>query len=347
MMTPQDRVKNFMAIDDEWLETGAEDAIEPDLEIIDPHHHMFVSRPFPYTVEHVLADTMSGHRVRATVYVEAERDMYRTSGPEEFKSVGETEFAHDAAVVTANRDQPQVCAKIISHVDLTGPNAGEVLARHESAGGARFAGVRVHGYRDETGIMSHKPGEHALLQTDFQAGFKILHDRGLVCDIIAFHPQLSDVASLASAFPDTKIIVNHTGGPLGIGPYAGKREAVHDVWMSALHELAERSNVYLKLGGIANRYTTGISFRGQDTAPSSDQLAEAFAPYLLPALQVFGAQRCMFESDFPMERLTCSYVNLWNAFKKLTTSMNADERRAIFSGTAAEAYGVDSLRSPE
>jgi predicted TIM-barrel fold metal-dependent hydrolase len=339
-MTPGARAENFMLLDEEWLETSAEPVIEPDLEIIDAHHHLFWSRPFAYRAEHVLADAGAGHNILATVCVEAERGLYRRTGPEALRSVGETEFARGAAAVGASIGASQICARIIGQVDVTGPGAQEALEAHLAAGGGRFAGIRVHGYRDEAGIMSHKPPEHALLQPQFQQGFRLLQEYGLVCDIVAFHPQLPDVARLAEAFPDVNIIVNHAGGALGIGQYAGRWPAVREDWLAGLHELAKCPNVYMKLGGLANRYTTGISFRAQETAPSSDQLAEAFAPYVHPVLCLFGPDRCMFESDFPIEKLTCSYVNIWNAFKKLTTDLSPTDKSAVFAGTAAKVYGM-------
>lgn len=345
MMTPEERATDVMALDDDWLEATAEGPIDADLEIIDPHHHLFSAKPFAYHADDLLREIIgSGHNVRGTVYVEAEREMYRRSGRDELRSVGETEFANRAAVVgAASPAGPQICQRIISHVDLVKPGVSDALAAHVASAGGRLAGIRVHAYRDEAGLMSHKPPEHAVLRREFQQGFKILQSFGLVCDIVVFHPQLPDVARLAEVFPDVKIIVNHAGGPLGIGRYAGRWESVRSQWMSGLEELVPHPNVYLKLGGLANRYTTGISFRAQAAAPSSDQLADTFAPYVLPALHMIGPKRCMFESDFPMEKLTCSYTNLWNAFKKLAEDLPPADRDAVFARTAAEAYGVRNI----
>lgn len=329
-----------MTLDEEWLATCREDALEPDLRIIDAHHHMFWERPFPYRAEHLLADVNAGHNIVATVLVEAEKALYRRSGPAALRSLGETEYANGAAAVGASVERAAICAGIVAHVDLDLADVRPVLGAHLATAGTRLRGVRVHAYRDETGIMSHRPPEGFLLRADFQAGFKTLAEYGLACDVVCFHPQLGDVAKLAESFPETKIVLNHLGGPLGVGPYADKADRVLADWLGGMRRLVATENVFIKVGGIANRYTRGISFRADGTAPSSDQLAAALKPYVSPILDLFGPERCMLESNFPIEKLTCSYVNLWNAFKKLTAGFSAAERSSLFSATAARTYSL-------
>jgi predicted TIM-barrel fold metal-dependent hydrolase len=180
-----------------------------------------------------------------------------------------------------------------------------------------------------------------MLDRQYRAGFARLGVHGLVCDAMQFQPQLPELLDLARAFPATTIIVNHCGGPLGVGPYTGKRGQMYPQWKAAIVELAQCPNVHMKLGGLANPFFSGLSFRALPAAPSSQQVADAFRPYVEVCIEAFGVNRCMFESNFPADKESCSYAVLWNAFKRLAAGCSAADKQALFSGTAARVYRLE------
>ena len=329
-------------IDEEWLSRRTEEILEPDLPTVDPHHHLW---PWlDYMLPALLKDLGSGHNVRATVFLETNA-WYRTEGPDHLRPVGETEFVAEvgAQARSAGNDAPRVCAGIIGHADLMlGDGVDEVLEAHISAGKGRFRGIRTNAQRDESvGWTAKPPPKGMLLDKQFRAGFSRLAAHGLICDAMQFHPQLPELADLARSFPDTVIVVNHLGAPLGVGPYAGKRDEIFPLWKQAMQELAKCSNVHVKLGGLANPFFSGLSFRHREEPPSSDDIAAAFRPYVEVCIEAFGPHRCMFESNFPADKESCSYAVLWNAFKRLAAGYAADEKQALFSGTAQRVYRLE------
>jgi predicted TIM-barrel fold metal-dependent hydrolase len=339
-MRMSDRLRDPMFVDEEWLSARVEEPVDPDLPIVDAHHHAFWNAPMRYRIEDLLADVEAGHDVRATVFVEG-GEMHRTHGPEHLRTLGETEFVNGmAAVAAAGRVRPRICAGIVGLVDLTAAAAEEALAAHVAAAGGRFRGIRANAcWNDQS--TANQGMEGLLGRPDFRAGYALLGKLGLTCDVVCFHPQLADVADLAAAFPDTVIVLDHFGGPLAVGGYAERRvEAMAD-WRDGMRALARRENVVVKLGGLANPYFQDINFRHHDEPPTSDLLAASLKPFVDPAIDLFGPGRCMFESNFPVDKPTAGYVNLWNAFKKLTTGFGRAEREALFSGTATRVYALD------
>jgi predicted TIM-barrel fold metal-dependent hydrolase len=322
-------------IDEQWLAGSKEEILEPDLPIVDPHHHLW--QWLGYMKPELLKDLGSGHNVRTTVFLETGA-WYRQEGPEHLRPVGETEFV--ASVAAQTKGPPQICQGIIGHADLTlGEAVEEVLQAHIAAGNGHFRGIRSNAQHDAAvNWMPTQPPPHLLLDKQFRAGFARLSANALVCDAMQFQTQLADVAELARAFPDTTIIVNHCGGPLGVGPYINRRQEMFAHWKPAMMELAKCPNVHMKLGGLANPFFSGLSFRGRAAAPSSQELAQAFRPYIETCIQAFGPDRCMFESNFPADKESCSYPVLWNAFKRLAAGYSASEKQALFSGTAARVY---------
>lgn len=324
-------------VDERWLGEVNEEIIEPEPPIVDPHHHLW--QWLGYMVPELLRD-LDGHSVRATVFLETGA-WYRHDGPEHLRCVGETEFvAAIAEQFSAQRNQPRICQGIIGHADLMlGDAVEEVLQAHIAAGKGHFRGVRSNAQFDAAvNWMPTQPPPHLLAEKQFRAGFARLEPNGLVCDAMQFQTQLPDLADLAHAFPGTTIIVNHCGGPLGVGPYANRRQEMFGQWKSSMLELAKCPNVHVKLGGLANPFFSGLSFRGRATAPSSQELADAFRPYIDTCIQAFGPNRCMFESNFPADKESCSYAILWNAFKRLASSYSQSEKEALFSRTAARVY---------
>jgi len=330
--------------DPAWLGKRQEEIIEPDLPVIDAHHHLWDAPRTRYMAEEMLADARSGHNVRATVFVDC-TERYRTTGPENMKPVGETEFfAEIARDSAAGKYGPiGLCAGIVSRADLTeGASVEEVLVAHIEAGGGFFKGIRQSTAWDpspEVRSTMRTPPPELLLDAKLREGFAKLRPLGLTFDAWVYHHQLSDVADLAKTFPDQPIILDHVGGPVGIGPYAGKREEVFTVWKKGILEIARHENVTVKLGGLAMRLS-GFGFHERPEPPSSEEMAAAWRPYVETCIEAFGPQRCMFESNFPVDQISCSYAVLWNAFKRLVSGYSAEEKVAMLSGTAARVYSL-------
>jgi predicted TIM-barrel fold metal-dependent hydrolase len=327
---------------EKWLSQVTEDALDPALPIIDPHHHLWDHPDNRYVAEDFLTDTASGHNIVQSVFVEC-TSMYRKAGPDELRPVGETEYVRELAEKSdaISPSRTKVAAGIVGFADLTlGGSVTPVLTAHIEAGGGRFRGIRHASGWDASGDVrnSHtQPPSGLLSENRFREGFACLDQHGLSFDAWHYHPQIPELTSLARAFPDTTIILDHVGGPLGIGPYAGKRDQIFRQWKHDIAELAGCENVYVKLGGLAMKIC-GFGWHTQEKPPSSQQLAAASAPYYHYCIEQFGVARCMFESNFPVDKLSCSYGVLWNSFKSLAEGCSADERAALFHNTAARVY---------
>ena len=268
--------------------------------------------------------------------------MYRADGPEAMKVVGETEFVNGVAAMSASGGygDMRACSGIVSHADLLlGSAVGEALDAHIAAS-PRFRGIRhAAGWdpSDEVRNSHSKPPEHILLNDTFREGFAELDRRHLSFDAWLYHTQIPELTDLAKAFPGTTIIFNHFGGPLGIGPYAGKQDEIFPVWQESVAELAQCKNVFAKLGGIVMPINS-FGFHKQDLPATSDQIVAATGRYHRHAIEVFGAERCMFESNFPVDKQSCSYHVFWNAFKKIAADASESDKNALFHDTAARAY---------
>jgi predicted TIM-barrel fold metal-dependent hydrolase len=328
---------------EQWLALVDEGVLEPTLEICDPHHHLWDNPTSRYLIDELVADTGSGHNVVSTVFVEC-MAMYRAKGPEEFRCVGETEFVNGiAAMAASGRYGPiEACAGIVSLADLTlGSRVGAVLDAHMAAS-RRFRGIRHAAGWDASDQVrnSHtNPTKGLLLDSKFREGFAELGKRGLSFDAWLYHPQIPELTNLASAFPNTTIILDHFGGPLGIGPYEGKRVEIFESWKSAIAELAKRSNVVAKIGGLVMPIN-GFNFHKQPKPATSDQLVAATRDYYLHTIDAFGPARCMFESNFPVDKQSCSYRVLWNSFKKIAKDFSATEKASLFHDTATRVYRI-------
>ena len=328
----------------EWLDQVQEDILEPDLPICDPHHHLWDHPQSRYLLDELLADTGSGHNVVSTVFMEC-GSMYRADGPEVLRPVGETEFVNGIAAMSASGGygDSRACAAIVSYADLNlGEGVGEVLDAHMAAS-HRFRGIRHASGWDasETVRNSHTaPTEGMLSDATFREGFAELGKRNLTFDAWLYHPQISELTDLAITFPDTTIIFDHFGGPLGIGPYEGKREQIFNNWKEDVEALSRCENVVAKLGGLVMPIN-GFGFHKRPTPATSDELVEATRDYYLHMIEHFGADRCMLESNFPVDKASCSYAVLWNSFKKLTSGFSASERASLFHDTATRVYRVE------
>ena len=330
----------------DWLARVREEIIEPDLPIVDPHHHL-VERPETgrYLLPELLADTDSGHNIVATVYLEW-LSMYRAGGPAEMKPVGEIEFANGVAAMAESGayGKTRVCAGIVGYADLSlGGAVEKVLQAEIEAGGGpkgRFKGIRYISATDPDQAawgspVLRPPG--MLLQPKVREGFAKLAPLGLVFDSFMFHPQIGDLIDLARAFPETSIVLDHVGGAIGLGRYKGKRDEVFAEWNARIKELAACPNVYVKLGGLGMR-VFGFDVHEQADPPSSETLARLWRPYIEACIAAFGPDRSMFESNFPVDKGSGSYHVFWNAFKRIAAGCSASEKAALFAGTAAQFY---------
>jgi predicted TIM-barrel fold metal-dependent hydrolase len=337
----------------DWLALIVEAPLEPDLPICDPHHHLWdaqTTRVAPrYLLDEIGEDVRAGHHIVSTVFIECGA-MYRRDGPPALRPVGETEFVNGIAAMSASGlyGPTRVAAGIVGTADLRlGAAAAEVLDAQIAAGGGRFRGIRRAGAWDAADTVPRhrtEPGPGLFLRDDFRAGFALLAPRGLTFEAWCYHRQIPDVTALAREFPGTTIILNHFGGPLGVGPYAGKTEEVYAEWRGSIGELATCPNVVVKLGGI-NMEMNGFGWHERPKPPTSQELADATRRYYEFTIEKFGADRCMFESNFPVDMESCSYTVLWNSFKRLTAAYTATDRARLFHDTAARVYRLEAAPS--
>ncbi len=328
---------------DAWLARNVEDPIDPELPICDPHHHFWDREGDRYLLDQLAQDLGGGHNIAQTVFIEC-RSMYRAQGPEELRAVGETEFVQGIAAQSASGQYgpTAVAAGIVSNANLMlGDAVAPVLEAHVAASGNRFRGIRFSCAWDASPEISAGRASTAGMLSDaqFRAGFDRLQSMGLSFDALVYHTQLGELADLAGAFPDATIILNHIGRPLGIGPYAGRRDAVFADWRQGIAAVAAHENVVVKLGGFGN-LISGYDWHQWDAPPSSEQLADTIAPWLTYCIEHFGPERCMFESNFPVDKASYPYTTVWNAFQRVAQDCSATEKAAMFQGTAARAYRI-------
>lgn len=338
------RASPHLPVRNDWLSLVQEAALEPELRIIDAHHHLWDRTGNRYLLDEYLDDLNQGHRIEATVFVQS-RSMFDPGRDPAFQSVGEVEFANGIAAQSASGiyGGTRVCAAIVGGADLRlGHSVLPVLEEMVERCGPRLQGIRnTTAWHPDPQIVSNPtPPPAGILQDErFRQGVSCLQRHDLKLDVWAYHTQLSEVLGLAMAFPDQTIILDHVGGPLGIGQYAARRAEVTAQWQLDIQQLARCPNVLIKLGGLAMR-VGGFDLHLRELPPDSQTLASLWRPYILHCVEQFGPSRCMFESNFPVDKGMCSYGALWNAFKLITKDLSISERSALFSGTAARAYNI-------
>ena len=345
LSAPAAQQSSNLPVREDWLAQWAEGILEPDLPIVDPHHHLWDRPGWRYLLEEFLADVNSGHNILASVFVQC-RSMYRREGPEELRPLGETEFVNGVAAMSASGGYgaARICAGIVGHADLQrGARVQDLLEAHVRAGGGRFRGIRhISAWDADASIMnpSYRPPPGLLADRGFREGFALLAPLGLSFDAWLYHPQIDELTALAQKFPDTPIVVDHVGGPLGIGRYAAQREEVFARWAASIRGLARCANVSVKLGGLGMRIG-GFDFHRHPRPLSSAALAGAWRPYFETCIEGFGTGRCMFESNFPVDKGSYGYAAFWNACKILTRAAGTAEKADLFSRTAARFYRLD------
>jgi predicted TIM-barrel fold metal-dependent hydrolase len=332
--------KIMFAVDEAWLAKGKEEILEPDLPIIDPHHHLW-DRGSRYLFDELLADLNTGHNIRATCYLQCDT-MYDAGASELMAPVGETEYVNGVAAMGASGmyGPAKICAGIVSYADLKVGKAVEPVLDAHVRVSSRMRGIRHCAVWDADRTIKSTPMEfprHLLLDPTFREGVALLRKYNLCFETLIYHTQLPELTDLARAFPDIPMVLDHVGIPLAIGVYAGKTKEVTDVWRKGLEALATCPNVSAKLGGMG-MHLFGSHYKQNPMPPTSTELADTWRPWVEPCIQIFGPDRCMFESNFPVDKQSCSYAVLWNAFKRLAQGYSAGEKAALFFGTAKRVY---------
>ena len=323
-----------------------EPALEPGLPIVDPHHHLWELRPgVPnFMFPEVLADLGgSGHNITQTVFIEC-GSMYRAEGPRDMRFVGEVEFVNGVAAQSAsgNYGPMRVASGIVGRVDFTtGDAVKPVLEALIHAGDGRMKGTRYNAFWTDIPVMGTERApviqpKGLLLDSKFRQGAAALAGYGLSLDTGCYHPQLMDMVDFVSAIPNVPVVLNHIGGPLTIGRYAANPAATFADWKKGMTELAKRPNVMVKLGGQGQNWDYPIGH--VDPPTNSTALAAKWKPWMETTIELFGVQRCMFESNFPVDKTTASYGTIWNAFKRITAGASADEKAALYAGVARKFY---------
>lgn len=332
---------------EDWLSLAkSEPAIEPDLPIIDTHMHLWHHPTgYRYFIEDYARDIAeSGHNIEASIYVEC-KSMYRASGSENFKSVGETEFAVGQAAIAASGKytSSRIAAGIVGYADLMiGPELADVLDAHISAANGRLRGIRMRAKWDpdpvvKGAVSADAPGLY--LEPEFHRGLREVASRGLLFEASIYHPQIADVAALARAVPEAQVVVIHSGSPVGHSSYSGKEKEVHDNWLRDMNELSACPNASIKLGGILMTLAA-YDFGKAEKPIASEELAELWRPYIEPCFELFGPERCMVSSNFPVDKAGFGFGTVWNMFKHITSGCTPSEKQTIYSGAARRIYRV-------
>ena len=330
-----------MPIVQSWLDQTVEETLEPDLPICDPHRNLWDYQDSRYLLAELLSDTDSGHNIRSTVFVEC-LSNYKKASSANLAPVGETEFVEKILSDNSTKGTA-VAAGLVAHANLMlADSIDEVLWAHRQASPERFRGIRHSASWDASDAVrnshSNSPA-HLYLNKKFRQGFARLANFDLIFDSWLYHPQLHELRDLAMTFPYQTIVLDHAGGPLGIGPYANKRSEVFAQWRKSIKALADCENVVAKLGGLGMAIN-GFGWHKEKIPPSSEQLAQVNRPYLEHCLDSFGVERCMFESNFPVDKVSSSYNILWNSFKHFTKDYSAAEKAQLYHDNAVRVYSL-------
>lgn len=324
-----------------WLDQVTESAIDVEIDICDPHHHLWDLPGSRYLLQEFETDIASGHRVTASVYIECDWHYFE-HGPIELRPVGET-----ARIAALARDaEATTVAAIVGYADLRGgPAVRDVLDAHIDAGRGLFRGIRHATAWDPSKAIrdAHtNPSPGLLRRDDFAEGAELVAAADLSLDLWLYHPQIDDAVHLARRVPELRIVVDHLGGPLGIGPYADRPDDVERDWRSSIVRLATCPNVSIKLGGFGLT-SAGHRWHRHTRPPTSAEIAATWGDRVQWCIEHFGVDRCMFESNFPVDRRSCSYVVLWNACKLMVADLPLSERQQLLGGTARRFYRLDGV----
>ncbi|MFK7753138.1 MAG: amidohydrolase [Sedimentitalea sp.] len=324
---------------DDWLGLVQEPILDPTREIVDPHHHLWVhgDNDAVYELDELARDTSAGHNVVQTMFIEC-RSYYDLAAPPHLQSVGETR----QVTAMAQSAKGAKIAGIIAQADLRLPQLDDVLTAHIDAGQGLVRGIRHSGACDPEPDRLMIPGRGTpglYHDADFRRGLARLGARGLTYDTWHYHHQNTDFIDLAKAVPDTALVLDHFGTPLGVGRFEGQREDIFDQWRRDMDALSQCPNVHAKLGGF-NMPDNGWRWDRRALPPSSDEMVDSQGKWYNHMIGCFGPERCMFESNFPVDRVSISYAVLWNAFKKIAAPFDDPAKSNLFSQTARRVYGL-------
>jgi predicted TIM-barrel fold metal-dependent hydrolase len=332
------------APDDKWLSRLQEEILEPDLAIVDPHHHLWLRNGYTYLLPELAADMASGHKIVASVFAEC-HSMYRQGGPLQERSLGETEFVRGQAAMSASGEFGSVraCDVMFGNVDvMLGDQVEPLLEKHIEVSGGRFRGIRVSsGWHASELIQNVSPTAQLLMSPQVNAVAEVLTRMNLSLDCWVYHTQLTEVAALADAHPDLTIVLNHVGSPILGGPYRGKTDVVYEHWRDSIVQVARRQNVFVKLGALPIRMPDYSGDRS--LPPDSLEVAAAWRRWIECCIENFTPARSMFESNFPVQKRWCSYQVCWNAFKRIAMHASQREKAELFAGAAAHAYRMEGV----
>jgi L-fuconolactonase len=323
----------------EWAALTREAPVDPQRRIIDPHHHLWAESSWTYLLDDLLGDTGATHNVTDTVFMEC-RSSYREVGSDELRPVGETEFA--AVQAQASEGSGTRIAGIVGFADLTlGVGVEAVLQAHEIAGQGRFRGIRHITSWDPSPRLQLGRKNNPDLMSDpaFRRGLVRLGELNYTFDAWVYHPQLPQMVDLARAAEETTIVLDHLGGPLGVDPYTN-RDAVRSQWRSSMRALGDCPNVVVKLGGVGMDSVFGMGWSTRERPPGSDEVVQWWGDDIRWCIDTFGPARCMFESNYPVDRMSLGYGVIWNAFQKIASSYTSDEQEDLFVDTAARVYRI-------
>ncbi len=333
---------------EDWLALTPEDPIEPDIPLCDPHHHFWDQRlqsiPYQrYLLHELMADLDSGHNVRSTVFVEA-RSMYRASGPEELRPVGEVEFVQGLAAASASGvyGEARAAAAIVGHADLKlGEGVASALEALQAASPNRFKGIRHNVTWSPDPLIEDRETQGIMANESFRTGARVLARMGFSLDVMLSFPQLNELVDFARAVPEVSIILNHLGGVSRTGIYSGKDDEIIPAWREGMAAVAQCPNVTCKLGGMGMP-RWGFGWPERTIPIGSEELAGSMAPWMSYAIEQFGPERCMFESNFPPDKVSFSYSVMYNAFKRLSQDYSPSERANLFHDTAVRVYRIET-----
>lgn len=327
-------------------------ALEPDLPIVDCHHHLFgtpADRHF-YQMEDLQGDLASGHHIIGTVYVEAYESGWHKTGPARMRPVGEVEMVAEVTE-THQSDGERNCriaAGIVGYADLElGSAVSDVLEAERVAAKGRLRGIRYRAAWDGghiAGVHPSQPRPHLLADPRFREGVSCVASAGLSFDTWIYHTQIQELLDLADSCPDVTIVICHLASPIGIGEYGQSISQTFKEWSGGIVELARRPNLRMKLGGLGMPLF-GFGFEDNVQPACAYHLLDTWRPYLETCIAAFGTKRCMFESNFPVDKQSCSYVELWNAYKLFTRDYSLHERADLFYRSACATYNLPELRA--
>jgi predicted TIM-barrel fold metal-dependent hydrolase len=331
---------------EDWLALTPEPTLEPEIPICDAHHHLWEFRPEPehyqrYLLPELAADLNSGHNVRSTVFIEV-RARYRTDGPEAMRPVGEVEFVEPLATESASGKYgpARIAAAIIGYADLKlGERVAPVLEAQQAASPKRFRGIRHATGWDPDPALAKRDIQGLLSSDNYRAGARVLASMGLCLENSLYHPQLPELAEFARAVPNLTVVLNHIGGLVRIGSYANRDNEVLSAWRHGIAAVAQCPNVILKLGGVG-QVRFGFDWHTRAKPIGSEELAAALSPLMHYCIEQFSPERCMFESNFPVDKISYSYNVVYNAFKRLSQGYSATERAAMFHDNAVRVYRI-------